>query len=131
VASLTAPAALGGLLSWSRWGALTALFWAGSVRSAVLHHVTWSINSICHMIGTPPFTERARSTNLWPLAIRSMGESWHNLHHADPTCARHSVGRGELDIPPALSRCSKSSGASTTSTGPRAGGYLPSPRAAE
>jgi stearoyl-CoA desaturase (delta-9 desaturase) len=96
--SLTMPVALGGLISWSWWGALTAFFWAGLVRIAALHHVTWSTNSICHMIGNRPFTQRDRSTNFWPLAVLSMGESWHNLHHADPTCARHGVGRGQLDM---------------------------------
>jgi stearoyl-CoA desaturase (delta-9 desaturase) len=96
--SLIAPAVLGGLLSWSWWGALTAFFWAGLVRIGVLHHITWSVNSICHMIGTRPWTVRDRSTNFWPLAVATMGESWHNLHHADPTCARHGVGRGQIDM---------------------------------
>jgi stearoyl-CoA desaturase (delta-9 desaturase) len=98
ILSLTMPVLLGGLISWSWWGALTAFFWAGLVRIAALHHVTWSTNSICHMIGNRPFTQRDRSTNFWPLAILSMGESWHNLHHADPTCARHGVRRGQLDM---------------------------------
>jgi stearoyl-CoA desaturase (delta-9 desaturase) len=98
VVSLAAPAVLGGLITWSWWGALTGFFWAGLVRVGVLLHVTWSVNSICHMIGNRPFTARDRSTNFWPLAIASMGESWHNLHHADPTCARHGVGRGQLDM---------------------------------
>jgi stearoyl-CoA desaturase (Delta-9 desaturase) len=96
--SLFSPALLGGLITTSWWGAFTAFFWAGLVRVAVLHHVTWSINSICHMIGDRPWTHRDRSTNVWPLAIASMGESWHNLHHADPTCARHGVGRGQIDM---------------------------------
>ncbi len=96
--SLAAPAVLGGLITWSWWGALTAFFWAGLVRVGVLHHVTWSVNSICHMIGNRPWTLRDRSTNFWPLAIATMGESWHNLHHADPTCARHGVQRGQLDL---------------------------------
>ena len=74
------------------------MLWAGLVRVAVLHHVTWSINSICHMIGNRPFTARDRSANFWPLAILSMGESWHNLHHADPTCARHGVQPGQVDM---------------------------------
>ena len=65
---------------------------------ALLHHVTWSVNSICHMIGERPFVSRDRSANFWPMAILSMGESWHNLHHADPTCARHGVRRGQLDV---------------------------------
>jgi stearoyl-CoA desaturase (delta-9 desaturase) len=96
--TLLAPAALGGLFTWSWQGALTAFFWAGLVRVSFLHHVTWSVNSICHLIGNRPFAARDRSANFWPLAILSMGESWHNLHHADPTCARHGVRRGQIDI---------------------------------
>ncbi|MDQ2586774.1 acyl-CoA desaturase [Saccharothrix yanglingensis] len=96
--TLLAPALAGGLITWSWWGALTAFFWAGLVRVAVLHHVTWSVNSICHMIGDRPFTARDKSANFWPLAILSMGESWHNSHHADPTCARHGVRRGQVDV---------------------------------
>ncbi len=95
--SMLVPAALGGLISWSWQGALTAFFWGSLVRVALLHHVTWSINSICHTIGDRPFVSRDRSANVWWLAIPSMGESWHNLHHADPTCARHGVRRGQLD----------------------------------
>jgi stearoyl-CoA desaturase (delta-9 desaturase) len=77
---------------------VTAFFWAGLVRVTALHHVTWSVNSVCHMIGERPFAARDHSANFWPLAILSMGESWHNLHHADPTCARHGVLRGQIDI---------------------------------
>ncbi|HEV7907131.1 MAG TPA: acyl-CoA desaturase [Pseudonocardiaceae bacterium] len=95
--SLVLPAVLGGLITWSWAGALSAFFWAGLVRVAFLHHVTWSVNSICHMIGDRPFTARDKSANFWPLAILSFGESWHNLHHADPTCARHGVKRGQID----------------------------------
>jgi stearoyl-CoA desaturase (delta-9 desaturase) len=98
VVTLTLPAILGGLISWSLWGAVTAIFWAGLVRFAFLHHVTWSTNSICHMIGSRPFVSRDRAANFWPLAILSMGESWHNSHHADPTCARHGVRKGQIDI---------------------------------
>jgi stearoyl-CoA desaturase (delta-9 desaturase) len=96
--SIVAPPVLGGLLTWSWWGVVTAFFWASLVRVSFLHHVTWSVNSICHLIGSRPFTARDRSANFWPLAILSFGESWHNLHHADPTCARHGVGRGQIDI---------------------------------
>jgi stearoyl-CoA desaturase (Delta-9 desaturase) len=108
--SLTAPAVIGGLVTWSWWGALTALFWAGFVRIGLLHHVTWSINSICHMIGERPFTARDRSTNFWPLAALSMGESWHNLHHADPTCARHASYPARSTYPPDSSGSSKGLG---------------------
>ncbi|GAB3439593.1 acyl-CoA desaturase [Actinophytocola sediminis] len=98
VITLLAPAVLGGLITMSLWGALTAFFWASLVRVALLHHVTWSVNSICHLIGDRPFEARDKSANFWPLAIASMGESWHNSHHADPTCARHGVRRGQIDI---------------------------------
>ncbi|TCP56363.1 stearoyl-CoA desaturase (delta-9 desaturase) [Tamaricihabitans halophyticus] len=96
--SLALPALIGGLATWSWWGALTAFFWAGLIRVALLHHTTWSVNSICHMIGERPFASRDKAANFWPLAIVSFGESWHNLHHADPTCARHGVKRGQIDI---------------------------------
>jgi stearoyl-CoA desaturase (delta-9 desaturase) len=96
--SVTIPAVLGGLITLSWWGALTAFLWAGLARISFQHHVTWSVNSICHMIGDRPFASRDRAANFWPLAILSMGESWHNSHHADPTSARHGVLRGQLDI---------------------------------
>lgn len=96
--SLAMPAVLGGLITGSWAGAWSAFFWAGLVRAALLHHVTWSINSVCHVVGNRPFVSRDRATNFWPLAILSGGESWHNLHHADPTCARHGVLRGQIDI---------------------------------
>ncbi|RBY89608.1 acyl-CoA desaturase [Blastococcus sp. TF02A-30] len=98
--SLAAPALIGGLVTQSWAGAWSAFFWAGLVRVALLHHVTWSINSVCHVVGSRPFVSkgRDRATNFWPLAVLSAGESWHNLHHADPTCARHGVLRGQIDI---------------------------------
>jgi stearoyl-CoA desaturase (delta-9 desaturase) len=96
--SLLLPAAVGGLLSWSWQGAVTAFFWGSLVRVSLLHHVTWSINSICHALGRRPFRSRDRSGNVWWLALLSFGESWHNLHHADPTCARHGVLPGQIDL---------------------------------
>jgi stearoyl-CoA desaturase (delta-9 desaturase) len=98
--TLLAPALAGGLITWSWQGALTAFFWASIVRIGLLHHVTWSINSICHVYGERPFKVRQgdKASNFWPLAIISFGESWHNLHHADPTSARHGVLRGQVDI---------------------------------
>ncbi|MFF1611014.1 acyl-CoA desaturase [Amycolatopsis sp. NPDC058278] len=96
--SLLLPPLLGGLITLSWWGALTAFLWAGLARISFQHHVTWSVNSICHMIGERPFASRDRSANFWPLAILSMGESWHNTHHADPTSARHGAQRGQIDI---------------------------------
>ncbi|NIH79868.1 acyl-CoA desaturase [Amycolatopsis viridis] len=96
--SVLLPALIGGLATLSWWGALTGFLWAGLARVSFQHHVTWSVNSICHMIGDRPFASRDRSANFWPLAILSMGESWHNSHHADPTCARHGVRRGQIDV---------------------------------
>ncbi|OWA14690.1 acyl-CoA desaturase [Streptomyces sp. CS227] len=95
--SLGLPPLIGGLVTMSWWGAFTAFFWASLVRVALLHHVTWSINSICHAVGKRPFKSRDRSGNVWWLAVLSCGESWHNLHHADPTSARHGVQRGQID----------------------------------
>jgi stearoyl-CoA desaturase (delta-9 desaturase) len=86
------------LITWSWVGALTALFWAGIVRVAVVHHTTWSINSICHVFGTRPFVSRDKSTNVAWLAIPSFGESWHNLHHVEPTSARHGALKGQFDM---------------------------------
>jgi stearoyl-CoA desaturase (Delta-9 desaturase) len=99
-ASLLTPALAGGLITWSWQGALTAFFWGGLVRVSLLHHITWAINSICHVVGERPFELREgdKAANFWPLALLSFGESWHNLHHADPTCARHGVLKGQLDI---------------------------------
>ncbi|WP_131736723.1 acyl-CoA desaturase [Actinomadura roseirufa] len=96
--SFLLPAVLGGLLTSSWTGFLTALFWAGLVRVTLVHHVTWSINSICHTFGKEDFEVRDKSRNVWWLAIPSLGESWHNLHHSDPTCARHGVLKGQVDI---------------------------------
>ena len=98
IISLAAPAVIGGLWSWSWQGAVTAFFWASLVRVAFLHHVTWSINSICHTFGKEEFEVRDKSRNVNWLAILSFGESWHNLHHSDPTCARHGALRGQIDI---------------------------------
>jgi stearoyl-CoA desaturase (delta-9 desaturase) len=95
--SLLLPALLGGLWGGSFEAAIEAFFWAGLVRIAALHHVTWSVNSICHTVGRRPFKSRDRSTNVWALSILGMGENWHNLHHAEPTSARHGVQRGQLD----------------------------------
>ncbi len=98
--SLGLPFALGWAIGGSWHAALFALLWAGLVRVTLLQHVTWSVNSLCHVIGTRPFTTRRydRATNLWPLALLSLGESWHNMHHSDPTCARHGADPRQIDI---------------------------------
>jgi stearoyl-CoA desaturase (Delta-9 desaturase) len=111
--SLLAPALIGGLWTMSLAGALLGFFWAGLVRVALLHHVTWSVNSVCHLYGRRDFRSRDRSTNNAWLAIPSFGESWHNLHHADPTCARHGVLRGQIDISARVIWCAERLGWAT------------------
>lgn len=99
VASILLPAVIGGLITMSWEGAISALFWGSVIRISLLHHVTWSINSVCHMFGEKPFNALGgKATNAWWLAIPSFGEAWHNLHHADPTCARHGVLKGQIDM---------------------------------
>lgn len=96
--SIVVPGLIGGLVTQSWHGALSAMFWAGIVRIAVLHHVTWSINSVCHVFGERPFKAIGKAANFWPLALVSFGESWHNSHHADPVCARHGVLKWQIDV---------------------------------
>jgi stearoyl-CoA desaturase (delta-9 desaturase) len=76
---------------------LTGLLWGGGVRLFVLHHVTYSINSICHVFGRRRFSTPDESRNVSWLALLSFGEAWHNNHHAFPTSARHGLGRWQLD----------------------------------
>jgi stearoyl-CoA desaturase (delta-9 desaturase) len=104
VLSLALPFALGWMLGGGLVAGLTALLWAGLVRVCVLQHVTWSVNSICHTFGKRPFRTRDHSTNFAPLAVVTMGESWHNAHHAFPQSARHGVDAGQLDSSAALIR---------------------------
>ena len=97
VATFLLPPIIGGLVTMSVWGAVTAFLWGSLARIFLLQHVTWSINSICHFFGKTPFDSRDESTNNWPLSLLSFGESWHNNHHAFPTSARHGLLRGQLD----------------------------------
>ncbi|MBV8159644.1 MAG: acyl-CoA desaturase [Acidimicrobiia bacterium] len=97
VMSFLAPFALGWGLTGTIRGGIVTLLWAGVLRIFLLHHVTWSINSICHTFGSRPWTTRDRSTNVAVLAPLSFGESWHNAHHADPRAARYGVTRRQVD----------------------------------
>jgi stearoyl-CoA desaturase (delta-9 desaturase) len=76
---------------------VTAFFWGSLVRICLLHHVTFAINSVCHITGRRPFRTKDRSQNVWWLSLLSFGESWHNFHHAEPTSARHGVRLLEFD----------------------------------
>jgi stearoyl-CoA desaturase (Delta-9 desaturase) len=91
------PAGLGYLLTGTLAGALTGALWGGAVRIFLIHHVTWSINSVCHFFGTRRFDVDDHSTNVFWLAPFSFGESWHHNHHAFPRSAVHGLRRWELD----------------------------------
>ena len=96
VISMAVPTAIGYAVDgWE--GAARAFFWVTLVRVALVHHMTWSINSVCHVWGKRPFATRDRSANVAWLAPVSGGESWHNYHHADPSSARHGVLPRQLD----------------------------------
>jgi stearoyl-CoA desaturase (delta-9 desaturase) len=88
---------LGWLIGGSVKTGLTGLVWGGGVRMLVLHHVTYSINSLCHFFGRRRYDTGDESRNLAWLAPFSMGEAWHNNHHAFPTAAGHGQGRWEID----------------------------------
>jgi stearoyl-CoA desaturase (delta-9 desaturase) len=97
VLGLAIPAAAGYLITGTFAGAATGLLWGGLVRVFFVHHVTWSVNSICHFMGTRRFEVDDRSTNVFWLALPSLGESWHHNHHAFPRSAVHGLRRWELD----------------------------------
>ena len=94
---LAVPAVAGYLLTGTLLGAATGLLWGGLVRVFFVHHVTWSVNSVCHFLGTRRFEVDDQSTNVFWLALPSLGESWHHNHHAFPRSAVHGLRRWELD----------------------------------
>lgn len=98
------PCALALVLGDSLSDALKILLWVGIMRTFMVHHVTWSVNSICHVFGRRPFRSHDHSGNVWPLAILSMGEAWHNGHHSMPYSARHGLLRGQIDLSAMLIR---------------------------
>jgi stearoyl-CoA desaturase (delta-9 desaturase) len=95
---LAIPFGLGVLIGGTVGAGLEAMLWAGAVRIFVLHHVTYSINSLCHFFGRRRFQTDDESHNLFWLAPFSFGEAWHNNHHAFPTSAFHGMGRREVDL---------------------------------
>jgi stearoyl-CoA desaturase (Delta-9 desaturase) len=97
LASLAIPALAGYLLNGTLAGAATGLLWGGLVRIFFVHHITWSVNSVCHFLGTRRFETEDESRNVFWLALPSLGESWHHNHHAFPRSAVHGLRRWELD----------------------------------
>ncbi len=100
LASLLLPALAGYLLTGSIAGAATGLLWGGLVRIFFVHHVTWSVNSVCHFLGTRRFETDDQSTNVAWLSVLSFGESWHHNHHAFPRSAAHGLRRWEHALDP-------------------------------
>jgi stearoyl-CoA desaturase (delta-9 desaturase) len=97
LAGMALPALAGYLVSGTLLGAATGLLWGGLVRVFFVHHITWSVNSVCHFFGSRRFDTADRSTNVFWLALPSLGESWHHNHHAFPRSAVHGLRRTELD----------------------------------
>jgi stearoyl-CoA desaturase (delta-9 desaturase) len=95
---LALPFGLGYALTGGLDGALTGLLWGGPVRIFLIHHVTWSINSVCHFFGRRRFATDDHSTNVFWLALPSLGESWHHNHHAFPRSAHHGLRWWEVDL---------------------------------
>jgi stearoyl-CoA desaturase (delta-9 desaturase) len=94
---LVLPAVLGGLITMSWTGALLGFIWGGLARVFLVHHLTWSINSVCHLWGTRPFRSHDESRNNVVFGILGLGEGWHNNHHAFPTSARHGLKWWQFD----------------------------------
>jgi len=98
VIGLLIPAILGGVLTLSWTGAALGFLWGGLVRIFLVHHVTWSINSVCHIWGSQPYSCGDESRNNFIFGVLALGEGWHNNHHAFPTSARHGLRWWQLDI---------------------------------
>jgi stearoyl-CoA desaturase (Delta-9 desaturase) len=97
LAGFAFPFGLGVALTGTVMGGLTAMLWGGAVRLFLLHHATFSINSLCHFFGRQRFDTADESRNLLWLALPTLGEAWHNNHHAFPTSARHGLRWWQLD----------------------------------
>jgi stearoyl-CoA desaturase (delta-9 desaturase) len=96
--SLALPCLFGFVVDHTLTGVLRGLLWGAGVRLFLVHHVTWSINSVCHCFGGRAYQTNDRSRNNWLLAILAFGEGWHNNHHAFPSSARHGIDRGQIDL---------------------------------
>jgi len=95
---LLLPATAEGLITMSWLGFARGFLWGGLIRVLVVHHTTWSINSVCHVFGSQPYQVKDHSTNNAVLAIPTFGESWHNNHHAFPSSAVHGLEWWQVDI---------------------------------
>jgi stearoyl-CoA desaturase (delta-9 desaturase) len=94
---LAAAFGLGYAIGGTWHAGLTGLLWGGAVRMLVLHHMTYSINSLCHFFGRRDYATGDHSRNLLWLALPTFGEAWHNNHHAFPTSASHGLSWRQPD----------------------------------
>ena len=104
IAGLVFPAALAGAITHAWSGVLLGFLWGGLARIFFIHHITWSINSICHLWGSRPFRSHDHSRNNVLFGFIGLGEGWHNNHHAFPTSARHGLQWWQLDLSYAVIR---------------------------
>jgi len=97
-ATLGLPFLVGFTATGTLQGAVEALVWGGLVRILLLHHATWSVNSVCHSFGSRPYMARDQSRNNWLVAVLTFGEGWHNNHHAFPSSAHLGLDRRQVDL---------------------------------
>jgi stearoyl-CoA desaturase (delta-9 desaturase) len=105
VAGLLIPAAVGLFVTETWMGGVLGLIWGGLVRIFLVHHVTWSVNSVCHLWGSQPYKSEDESRNNVLFGVLAMGEGWHNTHHAFPTSARHGLRCWQIDVSYYVIRC--------------------------
>lgn len=98
VLGLVIPTVLGGILTGTWGGAWRGLLWGGLVRVFLVHHVTWSVNSVCHLWGMRTYRSKDESRDNFVFGVLAMGEGWHNTHHAFPTSARHGLRWWQIDV---------------------------------
>ena len=101
---LLIPTAIGWMVTATWTGALLGFIWGGLVRIFFVHHVTWSINSVCHLWGSQPYRSGDQSRNNFVFGLLALGEGWHNNHHAFPTSARHGLEWWQIDMSYAVIR---------------------------
>ena len=98
VVGLAIPTGIAWVITGTAWGALGGFLWGGLVRTCVMHHATWSVNSVCHVWGTRPYKSGDESRNNPVCGLICFGEGWHNNHHAFPSSARHGLAWWQIDI---------------------------------
>jgi stearoyl-CoA desaturase (Delta-9 desaturase) len=105
IAGLVLPPVMGMIIRWSPHALLADFLWGGPIRLLLVHHITWCVNSVCHIWGDRPFKTGDRSTNNFWIALLALGEGYHNFHHAEQRSARQGVLKGQIDVTYEVIRC--------------------------